>query len=208
MSNSPILPVPFVSVAVQRHHTAHVVPLPCPQIADRDILVGVVRHHVAVAFHGVVAPVHHIHTLLVGHLERGDVHHVLHLIQEVVALLQQFRIAEGDCREFLRREVVVLQHQLEAVHIDVGDFPDQQDGVPDLDTVFDEIVHVLQSVIVFLALLVNLDGLFEVVDHIRRSRGGLHDVFGGIDNALRQIRGVCHHPLGVCLACQEQAKAA
>ena len=42
--------------------------------------------------------------------------------------LQQLGVAEGDGCQFLRREVVVTHHLLEAGHIGVGDVTHHQDG--------------------------------------------------------------------------------
>ena len=45
------------------------------------------------------------------------------------------------------------------------------------------------------SLLVNLDGFLKILHHVRGRRGGLHDVFGGVDDALGKVRGVGDDPL-------------
>ena len=91
------LPVSFVHVPVQSHDAVEVILLLRTQVTHADVLVGIVPHKVTVTLHLGVAPLHHVHAVLVGHGERGDVHHVLQICQHIVALFQQLRKAEGDC---------------------------------------------------------------------------------------------------------------
>ena len=66
-----------------------------------------------------------------------------------------------------------------------------------------EVVHLFQGIVVFLALIVELLDLLEVVKRVLDRLGGLHDFLGRVDDTLCKIGGVCDHPLGVCAACQE-----
>lgn len=58
------------------------------------------------------------------------------------------------------------------------------------------------------ALLVNLDRLLKIVEHVASRRGRVDDVLGGIDDALGKIPGIGHYPLGVCPACRKEADTA
>ena len=66
-----------------------------------------------------------------------------------------------------------------------------------------EVIHLFQGIVVFLALIVELLHLLEVVERILDRLRGLHDFLGRVDDALCKVGGVCDHPLGVCAACQE-----
>ena len=46
-----------------------------------------------------------------------------------------------------------------------------------------------------------------VAHHVRGSLGGMDDVFGGIDDTLRQIARIAYDPLCACPACEKQAQA-
>ena len=70
-----------------------------------------------------------IHALLVGHGERGDVHHILQFRQYFVALFQLFRVTESDCRQLFWSEISITEHPLETVYINVGDVAYHQDGL-------------------------------------------------------------------------------
>ena len=135
------LPVSFVHVPVQPHDAVEVVLLFRTQVTHGDVLVRVVAHEVAVTLHLRVAAFHHVHALLVGHGERGDVHHVPEFRQHFVAFLQQFRVAESDCGKLFGSEIPVTEHPLETVHIDVCDVAHHQDGLLHLAGVLDQIVH-------------------------------------------------------------------
>ena len=201
------LPIAFVAAAVKSQHPVHVVLLARAQVAYRNVLVGVVHHQIAVSPHPVVAPVHHVHTLLVGHRKRRDVHHVFHLFKDVVALLQELRVAERDGREFLGGVVFVAQHKLEIRNVDVRDFTDHQDRVPDLDGILDEIVHRFEGVVIFLTLLVNLYRLLKIRHHVGRRLRGVDDILRGIDDALREVARIADNPLRPRRARKEQARA-
>ena len=47
-----------------------------------------------------------------------------------------------------------------------------------------------------------------IVEHVAGRRGRVHNVLGGIDDALGKIPGVGHYPLGVCPACRKEADTA
>ena len=81
-------------------------------------------------------------------------------------LFKQFGIAEGDGAQLLRREVRVTEHTLEAVHVDVRDVADHQDGLLHLTGVTDKVLDLSEAVIEFFALLVDLDGFLKIVEHI------------------------------------------
>ena len=127
----------------------------------------------------------HVHALLVGHGERGDVHHVPEFRQHFVAFLQQFRVAESDCGKLFGSEIPVTEHPLETVHIDVCDVAHHQDGLLHLAGVLDQIVHRFEGIVILLALLIDFHRLLKVAHHVRGGLGGMDDVFGGIDDALR-----------------------
>ena len=110
-------------------------------------------------------------------------------------LFQQFGVAQSNCTQFLRREVRVAEHTLEAVHVNVRDVTYHKDGLLHLTCVTDEVLDLAETVIEFLSLFVNLYGFLKIVDHIGRRRGCLHDVFRGIDDTLGKIGRVGHHPL-------------
>lgn len=65
-----------------------------------------------------------------------------------------------------------------------------------------------RTVIILLALLVNLDRLLKIVEHVASRRGRVDDILGGIDDALGKIPGIGHYPLGVCPACRKEADTA
>ena len=46
-----------------------------------------------------------------------------------------------------------------------------------------------------------------VAHHVRGGLGGMDDVFGGIDDTLRQIARIAYDPLCACPACEKQAQA-
>ena len=171
------------------------------EIAQGDVLVPVVTHKVAVIPDFLVAAIHHIHTLLVGHLQRDDVHYQLQFLEQVVTLSEQFSITVGDGDQLFRTEVRVREHLLVVLHIDIGDFSDHQNrllyplGVPH------EVVHLFQGIVVLFTLIVELLDLLKVVKRVLDRLGSLHDFLGRVDDALCKIGGVCDHPLGVCAAC-------
>ena len=121
------------------------------------------------------------------------------------ALFQQLGVAEGYRAQFLRREVRVAEHPLEAVHVDVRDVAHHQDGLLHLAGVADKVLHLAEPVIELLSLLVDLDGFLKIFHHIRGRRRCLHDVFRGIDDALCEIGRVCHDPLRLCREAEEEA---
>ena len=200
------LPVSLVRIAVERHHAVEVVPLLGAQVAHGDVLIGVVIHEVAVVLHPHVTAVYHVHSVLVGHRERGDVHHLLEFLEHVVALFEELGVAEGDGAEFGGREVAVVQHPAVAVHVDVGNLAHHENGLAHLLGVLDKTIHRFEGVVVFLALLVNLHGLPKVLDHVLRRGRGLCDILPGVDDALRDVGGVDDRPLRACPARKEQAK--
>ena len=179
------LPVSFVHVPVQPHDAVEVVLLFRTQVTHGDVLVRVVAHEVAVTLHLRVAAFHHVHALLVGHGERGDVHHILQFRQHFVALFQQFRVTESDCRQLFWSEISITEHPLETVYINVGDVAYHQDGLLHLAGVLDEIVHRFEGIVILFALLIDFHRFLKVAHHVRGSLGGMDDVFGGIDDALR-----------------------
>ena len=172
-----------------------------------DVLVRVVAHEVAVTLHLRVAAFHHVHALLVGHGERGDVHHVPEFRQHFVAFLQQFRVAESDCGKLFGSEIPVTEHPLETVHIDVCDVAHHQDGLLHLAGVLDQIVHRFEGIVILLALLVDFHRFLKVVHHVRGGLRGVDDVLRGVDDALRQIARIAHDPLGGSPAREKQAQA-
>ena len=119
-------------------------------------------------------------------------------------LFEQFGITQSNGTEFLHCEIGVVEHTLEAVHIDVGDVAYKQDGLLYLACIADKVLHLLQSIVVLLALLIDLYCLLKVLNHRTCRRGCMHDVLRGIDDALCEVAGVCHHPLRPrCLADKE-----
>ena len=110
-------------------------------------------------------------------------------------LFQQFGVTQSDCTQFLRREVRVAEHTLEAVHVNVRDVTDHKDGLLHLTRVTDEVLDLAEPVIELLSLFVNLYGFLKIVDHIGRRRGCLHNISCGIDDTLGKIGRVGHHPL-------------
>src|SRR5699024_12832365 len=99
--------------------------------------------------------------------------------------LQQFRVAESDCGKLFGSEIPVTEHPLETVHIDVCDVAHHQDGLLHLAGVLDQIVHRFEGIVILLALLIDFHRLLKVAHHVRGGLGGMDDVFGGIDDALR-----------------------
>ena len=69
-------------------------------------------------------------------------------------------------------------------------------------------IYLAKPVVILLALLVNLYRLLKIFDHIAGRRGRVDNILGGVDDALGQIPGVGHYPLGVCLACRKKADTA
>ena len=108
----------------------------------------------------------------------------------------------------IRGEIRVTEHTFITGHIDFRDVADHQDGLLHLAGIAYQILDLPKAVIILLALLVNLDRLLKIVEHIASRRGRVDDVLGGIDDALGQIPGVGHYPLGVCLACRKKADTA
>ncbi len=74
---------------------------------------------------------------------------------------------------------------METVHIDVCDVAHHQDGLLHLAGVLDQIVHRFEGIVILLALLIDFHRLLKVAHHVRGGLGGMDDVFGGIDDALR-----------------------
>ena len=202
------LPVSFVCISVKTQHAVKVVFLFRTQIAYRNVLVGIIADKVPVSSHFRVAAFHHVHAFLVRHRECGDVHHVLQFLQHVIAFFKQLGISERDGSEFLHGEVLVTHHLLETVHIDVRDVAHHQDGLLHLSGVFYKIVHRFQRVIILLSLLVDLDGLLKVLDHIRCGGRGMRHILRGVYDALRNVGRVYDRPLCACPACVKQAQAA
>ena len=98
------LPVSFVHVPVQPHDAVEVVLLFRTQVTHGDVLVRVVAHEVAVTLHLRVAAFHHVHALLVGHGERGDVHHVPEFQYNASSTFSSTHfcgVAESDCGKLL-----------------------------------------------------------------------------------------------------------
>ena len=93
-------------------------------------------------------------------------------------------------------------------HVDFRDVADHQDGLLHLAGIAYQILHFPKTVIILLALLVNLYRFLEILDHVACRRGRVDDVLGGIDDALGKIPGVGHYPLGVCPACRKEADTA
>ena len=80
----------------------------------------------------------------------------------------------------------------------------KQDGLLYLACIADKVLDLLQSIVVLLSLLIDLYSLLEVLNHRACRRGCMHDVLRGIDDALCEVAGVCHHPLRPrCLADKE-----
>ena len=76
---------------------------------------------------------------------------------------------------------------METVYINVGDVAYHQDGLLHLAGVLDEIVHRFEGIVILFALLIDFHRFLKVAHHVRGSLGGMDDVFGGIDDTLRQI---------------------
>lgn len=56
-------------------------------------------------------------------------------------------------------------------------------------------------------LLINLHGFLKALQHGGAVLGGFDDLLGGVDDALREVRGVRDDPLGVCAAaCADEAQ--
>ena len=64
-----------------------------------------------------------------------------------------------------------------------------------------------RTVIILLALLVNLHRLLKIFYHILGGRGSVYHVLGGIHDALRDVGRVYHRPLCACPADCKQAQA-
>lgn len=57
------------------------------------------------------------------------------------------------------------------------------------------------------SLLVDLDGLLKVLDHIRCGGRGMRHILRGVYDALRNVGRVYDRPLCACPACIKQAQA-
>ena len=119
----------------------------------------------------------------------------MYMDRAMCTLFKQFGIAQSDGAQLLHGEVRIVEHTLEAVHIDVGDVAHKQDGLLYLTCIADKVLHLLQGIIVLLALLIDLYCFLKALDHRTCRRGCMHDVLRGIDDTLCKVAGVCHHPL-------------
>ena len=151
-----------------------------------------------------VDALHHVDTILVrqGHVRR--VHDVLQLLQFPGRLLDDAGVACGDGRQLRGREVLVGNHTFITIDIDVRDFADQKDALLHLAGRADEVADAFQGVVVSLSLLINLHGFLEALQHGLAVLGGFDDLLGGVDDALREVRGVRDDPLGVCAAARAE----
>lgn len=113
--------------------------------------------------------------LFVGHAERGDVDHLFQVAQYAVGFFEDASIAGGDCREFGRCEIGVCQHLFEVVDVVAGYVAEHQDCLLNLAGAADKVVHRLQGIVIFFSLLVDLDRLLEVVNHILGGRRFLYE---------------------------------
>lgn len=75
------------------------------------------------------------------------------------------------------------------VYIDVRDFADQEDALLHLAGRADEVADGFQGVVVSLPLLINLHGFLKTLQHGLAVLGGFDDLLGGVDDALREVRG-------------------
>ena len=64
-----------------------------------------------------------------------------------------------------------------------------------------------RTIVILLALLIDFHRLLKVAHHVRGGLGGMDDVFGGIDDTLRQIARIAYDPLCACPAREKQAQA-
>ena len=64
-----------------------------------------------------------------------------------------------------------------------------------------------RTIVILFALLIDFHRFLKVAHHVRGSLGGMDDVFGGIDDTLRQIARIAYDPLCACPACEKQAQA-
>lgn len=100
-----------------------------------------------------------------------------------------------------------MHHLLVVVDVDVRDVTHHEDGLLHLACVLDEVVHRLQRIVVLLALLVNLHGLLEVVDHVLSRRRCVDDVVGRVDDTLRNVGRIYDRPLCACPSHHQQEQA-
>ena len=64
-----------------------------------------------------------------------------------------------------------------------------------------------RTIVILFALLIDFHRFLKVAHHVRGGLGGMDDVFGGIDDTLRQIARIAHDPLGGSPAREKQAQA-
>jgi len=64
-----------------------------------------------------------------------------------------------------------------------------------------------RTVVILLALFVNLHGLLKIFYHILGGRGSVYHVLRGVHDALRDVGRVYHRPLCACPADCKQAQA-
>ena len=155
--------------------------------------------------HIVIATVDDIHPFLVVHREPVLIDHRLQVVQQVCALFQQFGVPQRYGTQLFWSEIRVAEHTFEAVHVDVRDVADHQDGLLHFTGVADKVLDLAQVVIEFLALLVDFHCFLKVFHHVRRRGGCLHDIPRGIDDTLGEIGGIGHDPLGFCCEADEKA---
>ena len=112
-------------------------------------------------------------------------------------MLQKLRVARGDGSQLGGSEVLILQHPLVGLNIDLRDITHHQDALLDLVGIANQVIDLLQGFVVLLGVIVELLNLFEarqrVLDGLAR-RGNLFDRIG---NIASKVHGITHHPLSM-----------
>ena len=81
-----------------------------------------------------------------------------------------------------------------------------EDGLLHLTCIADKVLDLAESIVILLALFINLHCLLKIVEHVARGGRRVNDILGGIDDALGKIAGVTHDPLRFrCKADEETA---
>ena len=89
---------------------------------------------------------------------------------------------------------------------DIRDVADHEDGLLHLTCIADKVLDLAESIVILLALFINLHCLLKIVEHVARGGRRVNDILGGIDDTLGKIAGIAHDPLRFrCKADEETA---